>query len=104
MHAILIDPVAEELIEIELEDPETIASLIGFDTIISDEITGSTDLLHFDEDCFIRRTPGRFQLDALPPVAGKAIVLGCGAGGESQSAALTIEALKQRIKFIADKS
>ncbi len=102
MYAVLIDPVSEELSKIELNDHDKIASVIGFETIISDEISGSTDLLHFDENCFIRGTPGRFQLDALPPVAGKAIVLGTGANGDSQSPELAIETLKQRIKFISD--
>ena len=102
MQAILIDPVSETLTEIELEDQDKITSVIGFESIIADEITGSTDLLHFDENCFIRGTAGRFQLDALPPVAGKAIVLGVNASGAAASPELTIETLIQRIKFITE--
>lgn len=101
MHAILIDPVAGELSNIELGNQDEIASLIGFDTIISDEIADSSDLLYFDENCFIRGTEGRFQLDALPPVAGKALVLGASADGESQAPELAIEALEQRVKFLS---
>ncbi len=95
MKALLIDPASRELTEIELNGIDEASSIIGFDTIIADAIDGTTDKLHFDEDCFIRGTEGRFQLDSLPPVAGKALVV-----GESDVTELTVTELESRVKFL----
>ena len=34
----------------------------------------SVHTFFFDEDCFIKQIDGRFQIDALPPIAGKAVL------------------------------
>ncbi len=99
MQAILIDPVAKAISHIELKDGDDVKAIIGFDTVIADEINGSSDHLYFDEDCFIRGTEGRFQLDTLPPVAGRAVVLGAGPDADLAAPSLTIDELEGRIKF-----
>jgi hypothetical protein len=99
MKAVLIDPVASAVTSVELEDLDTIKKEIGFETIIADEIDGTTDKLYFDEDCFIRGTKGRFQLDSLPPVAGKAFVVGAVSDSAETDCELTVEELEGRIKF-----
>ncbi len=100
MKALLIDPVAKALTQIELVSPEEISKQIGFETIIADDIEGTTDQLYFDENCFIRGTEGRFQLDSLPPVAGKAMVVGAINDTGSIELEMTIETLQSRIRFI----
>ena len=71
-------------------------------TIESDDVRGGDDRLFFDEECFIRQQarPGRFQLDTLPPVAGRGVVVG---GGPDESALrgpeISLEELRGRVKF-----
>jgi len=88
MKAFLIDPLAKTIGQIELGGhQDELCSLIGAKEIEYDDISRTTDRLCFDEDCFISQKPGRFQLDTLAPVAGKALVLGglspSGAGSDA---------------------
>ena len=99
MKGILVDPERNSISEIDIGNDTDIASVIGYDTIIADEINNSSDRLHFDEECFIRGTKGRFQLDTLPPVSGKAIILGT-SEDRNTDAALSIAELESRIKFL----
>ena len=91
---------AEQTIKmVDVENMADIEKLIGFESVIADEISNSTDQLFFDEDCFIRSTPGRFQLDKLPPVAGKAVIMGLD-GETLQDTAFTADELTSRIQFL----
>ena len=84
MKAYLIDPATKRIEPVEFDGSrESIARLIGFDTIDSDEIGSTGDRLFFDEECFLRADPraGRFQLDRLAPVAGRGLVTGREATG-----------------------
>lgn len=84
------------------DDLAGLRQLIGFETIDSDEIDANGDRLYFDENCFIRQTPGvgRFQLDSLAPVAGVGVVVGCDVQGALQSPQIDLQALSTRIKFL----
>jgi len=97
MHAFLIDPEAQTIEAIELGSRDELPSLIGYPTIESDSI-GDSDLLFFDEECFIRGLKGRFQIDKLIPVAGKGVVVGAD-GDELRDVAVDLEALRARTKF-----
>jgi len=99
MHALLIDGSKQAIEAVEISSKADIAKLVGQDTIISDEIDAS-NAVYFDEDCFIRGTSGRFQIDKLAPIAGKAIVIGYLEGEQLTNADVSIEELKARTKFL----
>ncbi|MCB1734944.1 MAG: hypothetical protein H6981_11055 [Gammaproteobacteria bacterium] len=100
MKAILIDPEARLLDVIDLADTAQIAELIGYHTIETDEVGEQGDRLHFDEECFIRGSKGRFQIDSLIPVAGKGVVVGADGDGGLSDVAMDVEALRARTKFL----
>lgn len=84
MKAYLIDATTQTITPVTLtEGLADICTLIGFDSIDSDEIDASGDRLFFDEKCFLREqsNQARFKLDNLAPVAHKAVVAGSSDGG-----------------------
>ncbi len=86
---------------VEIGKREEIAGLIGFDTIAADEIGKEGDHLYFDEVCFLRGSSGRFQLDSLAPVAGRAVIVGIADGGNSlRDVATDMDSLRGRIKYL----
>jgi hypothetical protein len=86
---------------VEIGKREEIAGLIGFDTIAADEIGKAGDQLYFDEDCFLRGSGGRFQLDSLAPVAGRAVIAGSADGGNTlRDVATEMDSLRGRIKYL----
>lgn len=100
MRALLITPDAQSIETIEIAGLDEIKALIGFDTIASDAVGTAGDLLYFDEECFLRRSAGRFQIDTLIPVAGKGVIVGTAGDGVTLSDAATeIEDLRHRIKY-----
>lgn len=102
MKAFLIDPLAKTIREIEITGHEDeLRSLIEAKHIEYDDISQTVDRLCFDEDCFIAQKPGRFQLDTLAPVAGKALVIGpTDANGIPLDVSTSLNKLESRIKFI----
>ena len=101
MKAFRIDPVEKTVEEIEVHNTGDIAEAIGFDTIISDEIGPNGDRLYLDEDCFIRGSEGRFQIDKIAPVAGFGVVVGSdGTEDELQDVNQDIAALRERIAYL----
>lgn len=101
MRALLIDPDTRSIETIDISAMEDIAKLIGFDTIISDEIGPDGDRLFFDEECFLRGTPGRFQIDKVIPVSGKGIVAGSADDGQTMKDVVSdIDSIKARIKYL----
>jgi len=99
MHAFLITGSNQGIEAIEISSRADIAGLVGQDTIVSDELD-DTNAVFFDEDCFIRGTSGRFQIDTLAPIAGKAVVVGYLDGEQLTNASLGLEELKTRTKFL----
>ena len=98
--AILISPESQSIEAIELSDANDLRSLIGFETIESDAVGNAGDRLFFDEECFIRGTTGRFQIDKLIPVAGKGVVVGTAADGIAFSdVSISIDELRRRTTF-----
>ena len=71
MKAILITPDNETIEAIDVSSLDDIIKVIGYDTITSDEIGPQGDRLFFDEECFLRGSSGRFQIDTVIPVSGK---------------------------------
>ena len=101
MKALLVNPVSQSVEQIEINTREDIVAKIGFDTIIADEVGPKGDCLYFDEDCFLRATEGRFQIDNVVPVAGIGVVVGSVDGGETLSDVnSSVESLTARLKYL----
>ena len=98
--AFLISPEQKSVEPIELSDENEIKTLIGFETIESDAVGSAGDRLFFDEECFIRGTTGRFQIDKLIPVAGKGVVVGTATDGAALVDVLIgVDDLRRRVSF-----
>jgi len=101
MKAILVSGEKRSIEAIDIDDREAIAKLIGFDTIESDAVGTDGDRLYFDEECFLRGTGGRFQVDNLIPISGKAVIVGTtGDGTVLRDAATDVESLRGRIRYL----
>jgi hypothetical protein len=99
--AILINPENRSVEAININGREDIAKLIGFDTIESDAVGTAGDRLYFDEECFLRGTSGRFQVDSVIPVSGKAVIVGTANGDSTlRDVATDIDSLRNRIKYL----
>lgn len=101
MKAILIDPEKQSIESVVINDRSDIMRLVGFDTLESDAIGTAGDRLFFDEECFLRGTTGRFQIDTVIPVSGKGVIVGSDENGSTLSDVVTgIDALRSRIKYL----
>ncbi|MEJ2316631.1 MAG: hypothetical protein P8Y83_06695 [Gammaproteobacteria bacterium] len=101
MKAHLINPENRSIEEIDLSGGmDEIRTIIGYDTIESDAVGSDGDYLFFDEECFLRGTEGRFQIDTLIPVSGKGIVAGYDGEGHFSDVTIGTEELAGRIKYL----
>jgi hypothetical protein len=104
MQCYVIDANTQTISEASLtDDAAPIAKHIGYDSIDSDEIDGTTDRLYFDDSCFIRTQPsnGRFKLDSLAPVAGIGVVAGVTSEGNPTTPKLTLQEVRARVTFVS---
>lgn len=100
MKALHIKAEEQSIEVIEVANHDDIVRLIGFDSINSDEISAGGDHLFFDEECFLRGSKGRFQLDKLIPVSGNGIIIGAEKEGRVLKDMMSdISDLKSRIKY-----
>ena len=101
MKAILINPETRSIESVDINGRDDIARLVGFNTLESDTIGTAGDRLYFDEECFLRGTTGRFQIDTIIPVSGKGVIVGTAGDGSTLRDAVTdIEELRSRIKYL----
>jgi hypothetical protein len=101
MKAILIDPESRSIESVDIIDRSDIVRLVGYDTLESDAVGTAGDRLYFDEECFLRGTTGRFQIDTIIPVSGKGVVVGTAEDGSTLRDAVTaIDTLRSRIKYL----
>jgi hypothetical protein len=101
MKALLIDPENRSLEPIDIQGREDIVKLIGYDTIESDAVGTAGDRLYFDEECFLRGTQGRFQIDSVIPVSGKAVLIGTSDDGKTlRDVATDADSLRSRLKYL----
>lgn len=101
MKALLISPEIQDIDTVEIGGNDDIIELIGFDTITSDEIGPEGDLLFFDEECFLRGTSGRFQIDTVIPVSGKGVIVGSTEDGVTLKDVVSdVTSIKSRIKYL----
>jgi len=101
MKAYLIDAENHAIENIDVNSMDDIIRLIGFETIESDAIGNAGDRLFFDEECFLRGSAGRFQIDSVVPVSGKGILIGASEDGATLSDVHTdLDDLISRIKYL----
>jgi hypothetical protein len=102
MKALLITPGNRSIEAIDIGGRDDIARLIGFDTIESDAVGTDGDRLYFDEECFLRGAGGRFQVDSIIPISGKAVIVGTttGNGTALRDATTDVDSLRSRIKYL----
>lgn len=101
MKALLLIPDTQSIEAIDITGVDDIIKLIGFDSVTSDQIDPEGDRLYFDEDCFLRGTSGRFQIDTVIPVSGKGIIIGSTDGGITLKDVVSdIDSIKSRIKYL----
>ncbi|OHE61677.1 MAG: hypothetical protein A2X71_09475 [Thiobacillus sp. GWE1_62_9] len=101
MKALLITPETRSIESVDIGSHADLASLIGYDTIESDAVGTTGDRLYFDEECFLRGTTGRFQIDSIIPVSGRAVIVGTADDGATlRDVATDIEDVRSRIKYL----
>ena len=101
MKAFLITPETQSIEEIDITGHDDIVKLIGFDTVTSDEISPDGDRLYFDEECFLRGTGGRFQIDTVIPVSGIGVIAGSSDDGASLRDVVSgTDSIRSRIKYL----
>jgi hypothetical protein len=99
MRAILIQPETRSIDVIDVRNRDDIAARVGYPTLESDAVGNSGDHLFFDEECFLRGTAGRFQIDRLVPVSGVGVIVGM-EGDALCDATTDVDELRQRIKYL----
>lgn len=99
MKALLIAAEDQTITDVEVNTLDDIKALIGFDTLESDEIGPDGDRLYFDEECFLRGSSGRFQIDTVIPVSGKGVIIGSN-GDTLRDAVSDIDSIQARIKYL----
>ncbi|MEZ5488768.1 MAG: hypothetical protein R3F50_00415 [Gammaproteobacteria bacterium] len=99
MQALVINGKEQSIEVAEISSMDAIIDKVGFDSVLADELD-STNRIYFDEDCFLRGTEGRFQIDTLPPIAGVAVIVGSSATGVLADVNLTLAEVRERIRFL----
>ncbi|WP_018871314.1 MULTISPECIES: hypothetical protein [unclassified Thioalkalivibrio] len=101
MKALLIDAEKQSIEPIEIGGREDLPGLIGYETVEADTIGPEGDTLFFDEECFLRGTAGRFQIDSIIPVSGRGVVVGSSDGGTTlQDVVSDVDSLSARLKYL----
>jgi hypothetical protein len=100
MKALIIRPGTQSVEAVEVSDRADLAALIGYDTVIADEIGPDGDQLFFDEECFLRGTEGRFQIDQVVPVSGVGVIVGSDGQGGLGDVSSTPESIRARLKYL----
>ena len=100
MKAFLINPETKSVEAVDIQSRDDIASLIGFDTIESDAVGTAGDRLYFDEECFLRGSSGRFQVDNVVPVSGNGVVVGATDDGTLRDVVSDMDGLAGRLKYL----
>ena len=101
MKAILINAQSRSIEPVEIGGREDIVRLVGFDTLESDAVGSAGDRLYFDEECFLRGTGGRFQIDTVIPVSGIGVIVGTAEDGKAlRDVTMDIDSLRGRIKYL----
>ena len=97
----MISPATQSIETIDVATLADIKAVVGYDTLESDAIGTRGDRLYFDEECFLRGTSGRFQIDSVIPVAGKGVIVGTADSGTTLRDVVTdVDDLRRRIRYL----
>jgi hypothetical protein len=101
MKAFLINAENQVIEAVEISSMDDIVTMIGYATIESDVVGNNGDRLFFDEECFLRGSKGKFQIDTVIPVSGKGVLIGASEDGTTLSDVSTeLDELQGRIKYL----
>ena len=104
MRGILIDPTARSVTEVDYSgDYKQIYKLCNFDLFECAQID-EEHTLFIDEEGLLKNNSDFFRIVGDPPrsFAGKGQVLGLNYEGESVGSQLTVDDIKERVKFFED--
>ena len=97
----MISPATQSIETIDVATLADIKAVVGYDTLESDAIGTRGDRFYFDEECFLRGTSGRFQIDSVIPVAGKGVIVGTADSGTTLRDVVTdVDDLRRRIRYL----
>lgn len=99
MRALLIQPDTRSVEVVDIRNRDDIAARVGHPTLESDAVGNAGDHLFFDEECFLRGTTGRFQIDTLVPVSGVGVIVGMD-GDALRDATTDVDDLRRRIRYL----
>jgi hypothetical protein len=100
MKAILIQPETRSIDVVDVAGRDDIVRLVGYATLESDAVGDAGDRLFFGEECFLRGTLGRFQIDTLVPVSGVGVIVGVDDDGALRDATVAVDELRARIRYL----
>lgn len=102
MKAILIDPFAKEITEVEYSgDFQDIYKLIDCQTFDCVTFNQAGDGVFVDDEGLYDETKEFFKFPGMQPLAGKGLVLGVDPDGESISPSITLSAMKEMTSFMS---
>jgi hypothetical protein len=98
MKALLVNGLAQSLSELDISGEKDLELVLGCESVVADSLD-SEHQIFFDEDCFIKQTNGRFQIDALPPISGKAVLVRV-VDGDFTDITSGFDQIESRVKFL----
>ncbi len=101
MKAYLIDPFQQNVTEVEFNgDYREIYKLIACDCFTTVRINAQGDVIFLDDEGLLHGPTDFFKHDSYPdPLAGKGLVLGTDAEGDSVAPNISFEELKAQVQF-----
>ena len=101
MKAILIDPYAQEIVEVEYSgDYNDIYKFLQCDLFTTVYMPDTTDSIYVDDEGLYVENQRFFKFAGYPqPLAGMGLVLGCNDEGDSVSCESTLEQVKAQVEW-----
>jgi catechol 2,3-dioxygenase-like lactoylglutathione lyase family enzyme len=104
MRAILIDPEARALTEIDIDDTlEAYYDVLGCELVEAVPLPHVSDVMYVDEEGHMRQVAEQhyFSIDDLSaPIVGKALVVGTADNGDTTEPTIDIDYLEQRVHWL----
>lgn len=109
MRSILIDPEAQTVTEVNAKGYDDYKRLIGQNTLTTVGL-GQGNLMICDDEALTRPNPGPFfQIGAMDPISGKAVIIGVDHDGETMPSLLPCALIRgfttfPRLRFLGIES
>ena len=102
MRAILIDPYAQEIVEVEYSgDWKEIKTFLQCDIFTTAYFDDTDDSVYVDDEGLYVEDQAFFTIGNYPqPLAGRGLILGCNDEGDSVDCKTTLEEAKAMVKFL----